>query len=189
VLAGHLLPERFLLCAAVGASGVLVQLAALAALRHALPFAAAQACAVWLAMTFNYLLNNAITWRDRRLRGWQFWRDLAAFYVICSTGAVANVGVGTLLYARGGIWWLAGRQCDRGSGVELRREPLLHVEWRAAVRKRHGLRAGGAHPVGVRAVDCRPWHSARPCTTARHNIEMHHTPPRPSGKRQAGSGG
>ena len=59
-------------------------------------------------MTSNYLLNNAITWRDRRLRSWRFWRGLAAFYVICSIGAVANVGVGTLLYARGGNWWLAG---------------------------------------------------------------------------------
>jgi dolichol-phosphate mannosyltransferase len=75
---------------------------------RALPFAAAQACAVWLAMTSNYLLNNAITYRDQRLRGLRFWRGLAAFYVICSIGAVANVGVGTLLYARGGIWWLAG---------------------------------------------------------------------------------
>ena len=107
-LAGHLLPGRFLLYSAVGASGVLVQLAALAALRLALPFAAAQACAVWLAMTSNYLLNNAVTYRDQRLRGWRFWRGLAAFYVICSIGAVANVGVGTLLYARGEIWWLAG---------------------------------------------------------------------------------
>jgi len=63
---------------------------------------------VWLAMTSNYLLNNAVTYRDQRLRGWRFWRGLAAFYVICSIGAVANVGVGTLLYARGEIWWLAG---------------------------------------------------------------------------------
>ena len=30
--------------------------------------------------------------------------------------------------------------------------------------------------LGVRALDCRPWHSARPCSNARHNIEMHHTP-------------
>jgi dolichol-phosphate mannosyltransferase len=30
------------------------------------------------------------------------------FYVICGIGALANVGVGTLLYARGAIWWLAG---------------------------------------------------------------------------------
>lgn len=107
-LAGPLVPARFVLFAAVGASGVLVQLGALAALRHALTFAAAQACAVWLAMTSNYLLNNVFTFRDQRLRGWQFWRGLATFYLICGIGAVANVGVGTLLYVRGEIWWLAG---------------------------------------------------------------------------------
>jgi len=107
-LAGPLLPARFVLFAAVGASGVLVQLAALATLRHALTFAAAQACAVWLAMTSNYLLNNAVTYRDRRLRGLGFWRGLATFYLICGIGALANVGVGTLLYLRGEIWWLAG---------------------------------------------------------------------------------
>jgi dolichol-phosphate mannosyltransferase len=107
-LAGPLLPARFVLFAAVGASGVLVQLAALATLRHALTFAAAQGCAVWLAMTSNYFLNNAVTYRDRRLRGLQFWRGLATFYLICGIGALANVGVGTLLYARGEIWWLAG---------------------------------------------------------------------------------
>jgi dolichol-phosphate mannosyltransferase len=107
-LAGRLLPTRFLLFAAVGASGVLVQLAALAALRQVLPFATAQAYAVLLAMTSNYLLNNAITYRDQRLRGLRFWRGLATYYVICSIGALANVGVGTLLYAHGEIWWLAG---------------------------------------------------------------------------------
>jgi dolichol-phosphate mannosyltransferase len=101
-------PARFVLFAAVGASGVLVQLAALATLRHVLTFAAAQACAVWLAMTSNYLLNNAVTYRDRRLRGVRFWRGLVTFYLICGIGALANVGVGTLLYARGGVWWLAG---------------------------------------------------------------------------------
>ena len=107
-LAAPLVPARFVLFAAVGASGVLVQLAALAALRHVLTFAAAQGCAVWLAMTSNYLLNNAVTYRDRRLRGLRFWRGLATFYLICGIGALANVGVGTLLYVRGEIWWLAG---------------------------------------------------------------------------------
>jgi len=107
-LSGRLLPARFLMFSLVGASGVLVQLAALAALRLALPFAAAQAYAVLLAMTTNYLLNNALTYRDQRLRGREFWRGLATFYAICSLGAVANVGVGTLLYARGELWWFAG---------------------------------------------------------------------------------
>ena len=85
-----------------------MQLAALAALRPVLPFAAAQSGAVLLAMTSNYLLNNSVTWRDQRLRGLRFWRGLASFYAVCGIGALANVGVGTLLYARGEIWWLAG---------------------------------------------------------------------------------
>jgi dolichol-phosphate mannosyltransferase len=107
-LAGRVVPARFLLFCMVGASGVLVQLATLAGLRRALPFAGAQTCAVLLAMTSNYVLNNAVTYHDQRLRGWQFWRGLATFYVICGVGAVANVGVGTLLYAGGEVWWLAG---------------------------------------------------------------------------------
>ena len=106
--AGRLLPARFLPFAAVGTSGVLVQLAALAALRPVLPFAAAQSGAVLLAMTSNYLLNNSVTWRDQRLRGLRFWRGLASFYAVCGIGALANVGVGTLRDARGEIWWLAG---------------------------------------------------------------------------------
>jgi len=107
-LSGRLLPARFLMYSIVGASGVLVQLVALAALRLVLPFAVAQACGVLLAMTSNYLLNNALTYRDQRLRGGDFWRGLATFYLICSVGAVANVGVGTLLHARGELWWFAG---------------------------------------------------------------------------------
>jgi len=43
---------------------------------------------------------------------------IAAFYVVCSIGAVANVGVGTLLYARGGIWWLAGLASAADGGEE-----------------------------------------------------------------------
>jgi dolichol-phosphate mannosyltransferase len=107
-LSGRLLPARFLMFSLVGASGVLVQLGALAVLRLALAFAVAQACAVLLAMTSNYLLNNALTYHDQRLRGREFWRGLATFYVICGLGAVANVGVGTLLYRRGEVWWFAG---------------------------------------------------------------------------------
>jgi dolichol-phosphate mannosyltransferase len=31
-----------------------------------------------------------------------------SFYVICSVGAVANVGVATYLYTGQQVWWLAG---------------------------------------------------------------------------------
>ncbi len=107
-LFGRFVPTRFLLFCIVGGTGVLVHLAALSVLRLGLAFTSAQTGAVLIAMTSNYGLNNAITYRDQRLRGWDFWRGLVGFYRIGALGAVANVGVARLLYARGEIWWLAG---------------------------------------------------------------------------------
>jgi dolichol-phosphate mannosyltransferase len=54
------------------------------------------------------VLNNRLTYRDRRLTGWGFLGGLASFYAVCSLGAVANVGVGTALFARQESWWMAG---------------------------------------------------------------------------------
>jgi dolichol-phosphate mannosyltransferase len=107
-LVGRTIPPRFVLFCAVGGTGVLVQLAALGVLRFGLPFPAAQTGAVLLAMTSNYLLNNAVTYRDQRLHGRAFWRGLTSFCAICAFGAAANVGVASLIYARGSVWWLAG---------------------------------------------------------------------------------
>ena len=71
-LSGDRLPVRFVLFAAVGATGLLVHLAALKALLGTTPIAfdAAQALAAYAAMTWNFALNNRLTYRDRRLRGW-----------------------------------------------------------------------------------------------------------------------
>jgi dolichol-phosphate mannosyltransferase len=63
---------------------------------------------VFVAMTSNFILNNLITYRDQRLRGFAFVRGLATFYLVCSMGAVANVGVATLIYLEHPVWWLAG---------------------------------------------------------------------------------
>ena len=51
-------------------------------------------------MTSNFTLNNLITYRDQRLRGWDLARGLLSFYVICSVGAVANVGIATFILCR-----------------------------------------------------------------------------------------
>ena len=59
-------------------------------------------------MTSNFILNNAITYRDQRLRGWQWLRGLLSFYVICSIGAVANVGIASFVFAGHQAWWVAG---------------------------------------------------------------------------------
>jgi dolichol-phosphate mannosyltransferase len=108
-LTGGWVPPRLGLFLAVGGSGVLVHLGALYGLLLAgAAFPAAQAGAVWIAMTSNCLLNNAITYRDQRLHGAQLLKGLASFYLVCSAGAVANVALAALLYRALPVWWLAG---------------------------------------------------------------------------------
>jgi dolichol-phosphate mannosyltransferase len=108
-LVGHLVPVRFLLFALTGGLGLGVHLAVLGALLAlGTPFAWAQGLAVTAAMTFNYAVNNMLTYRDRQRRGWRFVTGLLSFYAVCLVGAVANVGIGTYVYEAAFTWWLAG---------------------------------------------------------------------------------
>src|SRR6202051_2307931 len=101
---------RFLLFAMVGSTGLFVHLAVLfVALKgFALPFAEAQACGALSAMTSNFILNNFLTYRDQRLKGFAILRGLVLFYLVCSVGLFANVGVAFSVYDQEPIWWLAG---------------------------------------------------------------------------------
>jgi dolichol-phosphate mannosyltransferase len=101
---------RFLLFAMVGSLGVIVHFAGLyVALRiFRLPFAEAQACGAICAMTSNFVLNNFLTYRDQRLKGFAILRGLLLFYLVCSVGLFANVGVAFSVYDQQPIWWLAG---------------------------------------------------------------------------------
>jgi dolichol-phosphate mannosyltransferase len=61
------------------------------------------------AMTFNFFLNNVFTYRDRRLRGFgPLLGGLLSFYLVCSAGAVSNVGVASFLFVRDFSWWMSG---------------------------------------------------------------------------------
>jgi dolichol-phosphate mannosyltransferase len=101
---------RFLLFAMVGSLGLVVHFAALyAGLKvFRLPFAEAQACGALCAMTSNFILNNFLTYRDQRLKGFAILRGLILFYLVCSVGLFANVGVAFSVYDQQPIWWLAG---------------------------------------------------------------------------------
>ncbi len=109
-LSGDRLSIRFVLFVLVGASGLLIHLIALRSFLDlaALPFDWAQAAAVYTAMTWNFALNNRLTYRDRRLTGWAAIKGLLSFYAVCSVGAVANVGVASWIYRGAAEWWLAG---------------------------------------------------------------------------------
>jgi dolichol-phosphate mannosyltransferase len=103
------IPLRFVSFLFVGLIGVFVNLAALwLGLLAGAPFTEAQVGATVIAMTSNFFLNNAITYRDLRLKGAAALRGLIVFYLICGAGALSNVGVATWLYANEPVWWIAG---------------------------------------------------------------------------------
>ncbi len=107
---GGLLSERFLMFGLVGSTGLVVHLALLRTLLllH-IGFPVAQSAGMVGAMTSNYLLNNAFTYRDRRQKGWRLLTGLLSFYALCSIGAVAGVALSTQLYQQtNSNWWLAG---------------------------------------------------------------------------------
>ena len=109
-LTNDIVSLRFLLFAMVGSLGVFVHFAALyvALAVFSLPFAEAQACGAVSAMTSNFILNNFLTYRDQRLKGFAILRGLLLFYLVCSVGLLANVGVAFSVYNQEPIWWLAG---------------------------------------------------------------------------------
>ena len=109
-LTGDVISLRFILFGLVGTSGLVVHLATLyVALKlFKAPFAEAQLAGALVAMTSNFVLNNFLTYRDQRLKGFALVRGLLLFYVVCSVGLFANVGVAFSVYDQEPIWWLAG---------------------------------------------------------------------------------
>ncbi|MDE2004966.1 MAG: glycosyltransferase [Rhodospirillales bacterium] len=106
---GGVLPLRFISFALVGLLGVGVNLALLFLGRAVgMGFAAAETAATIIAMVFNFALNNAVTYRDQRLRGPRLWRGLVLFLAVCGVGAVANIGIARSLFAENLGWTVAG---------------------------------------------------------------------------------
>ena len=99
-MSGGLVSIRLVLFLLVGFSGVIVQIAILRLLLMGATdsFVVAQSFGVLVAMTSNYIFNNALTYKDRALRGYEFFQGLLTFYVVCSIGAIANVGVASAFY-------------------------------------------------------------------------------------------
>jgi dolichol-phosphate mannosyltransferase len=106
-LVGWLVPVRLVMFAAVGTTGVAVHLVTLRLALTVFDFATAQALATIVAITSNFIINNVLTYRDRRLRGINFFIGLLSFYAICGVGAVANVGIANAVFQRHYTWWLS----------------------------------------------------------------------------------
>lgn len=108
---GRIIPTRFALFGTVGALGALVHLGVLYLvlklfgaeflLSHypkEAAFIVGQTIAALTAMTFNFVLNNELTYADKRLRGFMpLARGWLKFAATCAFGMLANIGVSTAL--------------------------------------------------------------------------------------------
>ncbi len=107
---GKVIPTRFALFGTVGALGVVVHFMVLTSLLfffdHA--FTLAQSAAVLVAMSFNFWLNNWLTYRDKRLTGaGELLRGWLGFIATCAIGGFANVAIATFLEGQGVFWVVA----------------------------------------------------------------------------------
>jgi dolichol-phosphate mannosyltransferase len=109
---GRIIPTRFALFGTIGAVGVVVHMAVLSAFlatfggsfeQHLVSsFEVGQTLAALVAMTFNFVLNNALTYADQRLSGsWPLLKGWLKFALTCSVGLLANVGVAAVLVRMG----------------------------------------------------------------------------------------
>jgi len=113
---GRFIPTRFALFGTVGAMGVAVQLGMLWIMLHlilgerfvygnwseSVIFNFANTVSAVVAMTFNFVLNNELTYSDKRLRGFvPLMRGWAKFALTCSLGLLTNIGSAAALKSMG----------------------------------------------------------------------------------------
>jgi dolichol-phosphate mannosyltransferase len=134
---GRLVPVRFILFSMVGAAGVLASTIVLytsVKFFHT-GFFSGQIIATLVSMTGNFLLNNSMTYRDRRLKGRQLVSGLITFYLACSVGAVINVRIAELALSLGSPWLIAGA-IGLGVGAVWNYGMTSFFTWRLEQRQR-----------------------------------------------------
>lgn len=104
-----LIPAKFFSFGLVGLSGVLVHVlvAYLANKQFDLSFTHSIIIATVVSIVSNYVLNNLVTFRRNRKSGVKWLWGLFKFMLICSVGAVANVGLAGYLNGTQEPWFLA----------------------------------------------------------------------------------
>jgi dolichol-phosphate mannosyltransferase len=103
------LPARMSMFLVVGLTGLAVHMLTLASAQALnAPFWLGQSLAIWLAMSWNFALNNSLTFRDRRLHGRALVQGLFSFYAACLSGALVSAGAAAGLHAVGAPWYAAG---------------------------------------------------------------------------------
>ncbi len=92
-LVGDWIPVSYLVFSMVGAIGLAVNLILIFAVKSLFPvsFYMAQAIGSILVIALNFFLNNRLTFRSARLKGWRAVQGLVLFYLACSIGLAFNL--------------------------------------------------------------------------------------------------
>jgi dolichol-phosphate mannosyltransferase len=133
-LVGHVVPARFISFMLIGGLGVFVHMALLATMIEVgrPSFIWAQSIATVMAMVFNFFVNNLLTYRDRRLKGFvAMTRGLVSFVAVCSIGAIANVGIANFLFSGYSYGWLTAGLAGILVGAVWNYAASALVTWRA----------------------------------------------------------
>jgi dolichol-phosphate mannosyltransferase len=142
-LVGRYIPVRFVTFSIIGSLGLIVHMAILSIALKGIGFGFtfAHSIATLVAMIFNYALNNILTYRDQRLRGWNWYRGMISFIMACSIGALANVGVATYIFEQRSQWVLAAL-----AGV------LVGAVWNYTITQLYtwGMKKSGTRSPGTR---------------------------------------
>ena len=106
---GRFIPADFISFCIIGGIGFVAHMVVLVCLfkQIGVDFTLAQTLATLVAMTVNFSLNNVLTYRDRRLSGIRWWLGLLNFSLLCSVGAIGNVGIASYLYRNNAQWAVA----------------------------------------------------------------------------------
>ncbi|WP_304166940.1 glycosyltransferase [Phenylobacterium aquaticum] len=113
-----LIPARLAMFLGVGVSGLMAHLAVLLSGQAAgLSLWAAQALAIFTAMSWNFWANNLLTFRDQRLRGRAALAGLGRFYAGCLVGAVVSEAMAMGLNVLGVPGVAAGLMGAAGGGL------------------------------------------------------------------------
>jgi dolichol-phosphate mannosyltransferase len=147
---GRVVPIRFIAFSLVGALGLGVHLVVLALLfkRGLAAFVPAQIAATAVAMSSNFALNNLLTYRDMRLRGWQMLRGWLSFVAACSVGAFANVGIAGYLYEQH-TGWVTSAMVGVIVGAVWNYAVTAVYTWKRTPAQRQAAPTGAAHLPAV----------------------------------------